>query len=280
MSHQRCDSMIAEPSSRRSTFRRRGALPAERPERVDLRQERVARALQRLERESARAVGCPREPARPDERERALRSHELRAVDQRQALLGDQPHRLEPGAPQRVAAGQQLALVPRLALADERQRQVRERREIARGSDRPARRHPRQNAAFRHSSSNSTVSIRAPELPFASAFARSSIAARTTSSGYGSPTPHACERSRRSCSSSVSSSGICFETNRPKPVFTPYVCSLEPCAARSTSARAALHRGREPTPTARAPAHADRDRPDVRRRQVVARQRVAVTRRV
>ena len=53
----------------------------------------------------------------------------------------------------------------------------------------------------RHSSSSSTVSIRAPEFPFASVFARSSIAERTISSGYGSPTPHACERSSRSCSS-------------------------------------------------------------------------------
>ena len=92
---------------------------------------------------------------------------------------------------------------------------------------------------LRHSSRSSTVSMRAPELPFASVFARSSIAARTISSAYGSPTPHACERSRRSCSSSVSSSGIERFTKRPKPVLTPYVCSCEPCAARSTSSRAA-----------------------------------------
>ncbi len=56
----------------------------------------------------------------------------------------------------------------------------------------------------------------APEKPFASAFARSSIAARTTSSGYGSPTPHAWLRRRRSWSSSASSSGMCAETKRPK----------------------------------------------------------------
>ena len=73
----------------------------------------------------------------------------------------------------------------------------------------------------RHSSSSSTVVSRAPELPFASVFARSSIAARTISSGYGSPTPQACERRRRSCSSSVSSSGIERFTKRPKPVLTP-----------------------------------------------------------
>ena len=91
---------------------------------------------------------------------------------------------------------------------------------------------------FRHSSSSSTVSIRAPDVPLASVFARSSIAERTISSAYGSPTPHACERSSRSCSSSVSSSGIERETKRPNPVLTPYVCSLVPCAARSTSSRA------------------------------------------
>ena len=74
---------------------------------------------------------------------------------------------------------------------------------------------------FRHSSSSSTVPTRAPELPFARAFARRSIAARTTSSGYGSPTPQECERRSRSCSSSVCSPEIACETKRPNPVLTP-----------------------------------------------------------
>jgi hypothetical protein len=78
---------------------------------------------------------------------------------------------------------------------------------------------------FRHSTSCSTVEMRAPENPLARVFARSSIAARTTSSGYGSPTPQAWLRRSRSWSSSASSSGICAETNRPNPVLTPYVCS-------------------------------------------------------
>ena len=65
------------------------------------------------------------------------------------------------------------------------------------------------------------MTTRAPEYPLASAFARSSMAARTISSGYGSPTPQAWLRRSRSCSSSVSSSGIARETNLPKPVFTP-----------------------------------------------------------
>src|SRR5262249_30824942 len=80
----------------------------------------------------------------------------------------------------------------------------------------------------------------APELALASALARSSIAARTTASGYGSPTPQACDRRSRSWSSSVSSSGIWRETKRPKPVLTPYVCSCAPCATCSTTCRAAV----------------------------------------
>src|SRR5512132_2402350 len=91
---------------------------------------------------------------------------------------------------------------------------------------------------FRHSIKRSTVCGRAPEKPFASAFARRSIAALTTSSGYGSPTPQAWLRSSRSCSSPASSSGMERETKRPKPVLMPYVCSFVPCAARSTSSRA------------------------------------------
>ena len=51
---------------------------------------------------------------------------------------------------------------------------------------------------FRHSRSSSTVPSAIPDVPLASVFARRSMAARTISSGYGSPTPHAWLRSRRS----------------------------------------------------------------------------------
>jgi hypothetical protein len=103
--------------------------------------------LQRLERERARAVRGAREPARAHERERALRRHELRAVDQREALLRGEPDRLEADARQRLEPGQPLALDERLALADERQREMRERREVTRGADRAARRNDRDDAA-------------------------------------------------------------------------------------------------------------------------------------
>ena len=68
-------------------------------------------------------------------------------------LISDRPsfatqsHGLEPDAGQRLRALEQLAVDPRTALADERQREVRERCEVAGGADGAARRHERQHAA-------------------------------------------------------------------------------------------------------------------------------------
>ena len=56
-------------------------------------------------------------------------------------------HRLETGSRERVRAGQPLALEPGLPLADERQRQMRERREVTGRPDRAAARHDRQHSA-------------------------------------------------------------------------------------------------------------------------------------
>ena len=98
--------------------------------------------------DSAQAtVRAPREALGAHERKRSLRGHELRAVDQRQALLRDEADRLEPDARERRRAVEQLAFDAREPLADERQREVRERGEIARRTDGAARRHDRQHAA-------------------------------------------------------------------------------------------------------------------------------------
>ncbi len=126
---------------------RRRALTAQRPQLVHLRDERVARALQRLERERARAVGGLRQPERANERERACAA--MNCVP----LISDSPSFAtsrtgsSPAARERVGAVEQLAVEPRLPFADERQREVRERREVAGGADRPARRDVRQHAA-------------------------------------------------------------------------------------------------------------------------------------
>ena len=121
--------------------RRRRGLAAQRAERVDLRDERGTRSLQRFERLRARNVGCMRETARAHEPERAIRRHELRAVDEREAFLRRELHGLEPGARQRFETGHALALEERLALADERKREMRERSEVTGCADASPRRH-------------------------------------------------------------------------------------------------------------------------------------------
>jgi hypothetical protein len=56
--------------------------------------------------------------------------HQVRAVDQRQPLLGAEDDRLQPGRAQRLAARQPLAAVGRLPLSHQHQAEVRERREV------------------------------------------------------------------------------------------------------------------------------------------------------
>ena len=96
-----------------------------------------------------------------------------------------QPHRRRARRrPSASRAVEELAVDARLALADERQREMRERREVAGRADRAARR--ARTAARRGSGTRAAARpsrTRAPELPLASAFARRSIAARTTASG-------------------------------------------------------------------------------------------------
>ena len=128
-------------------FAAESCCPRQRPQLVDGRNEARPRALKRLDRERARDVGGLREPARAHDAERAERRHELRAVDQREALLRLEPDRCEADRGECFAPGHARAVGPRLALADERKREVRERREVAAGADRTAARHVRQHAA-------------------------------------------------------------------------------------------------------------------------------------
>src|SRR5690349_8508371 len=108
---------------------------------MNLRKERGTRALQRLERERAREIGGLREPTGAHEAEREERGHELRPVDERQALFRLEPDRLEPDSRERLESRQTLAVDERLTFAYEREREMGERGEIARRSDRAATRH-------------------------------------------------------------------------------------------------------------------------------------------
>ena len=161
--HQRCDSMIAEPSSSRAC--------SPRPRLAGVRARawicgwNARAALQRLERHRARDIGGAREPPRADEP--SAPNAAMYCVP----LISDRPsfaassERLEADARERVGARRAARRRQRLALADQRQREVRERREIARRADRAARRHDAAHPAVQHSSSSSTVSTRAPEFP-------------------------------------------------------------------------------------------------------------------
>ncbi len=97
--------------------------------------------------ESAHATSAAtRDPPGAHRAECGEGAHELGAVDQGEPLLGSQDERLEPDACERLSAGDQLAVDPCLALADEWQRQVRQRGEIAarphRATARNVRQHP------------------------------------------------------------------------------------------------------------------------------------------
>ena len=83
------------------------------------------------------------------QRERAERGHVLRAVDEREPLLRLEHDRAR-GPPRASASapGMHLTVAKlRLALADQREREVRERREIAGRADRALRRDARRDAA-------------------------------------------------------------------------------------------------------------------------------------
>jgi histidine ammonia-lyase len=90
---------------------RRLPLPLERARGVDRLEEARARSLQRFERLRTGEVGRRGESPRADEPERRHRSHELRAVDQRQPLLRGELHRLETDTRECVPAREALARV-------------------------------------------------------------------------------------------------------------------------------------------------------------------------
>ena len=84
---------------------------------------------------------------RPHGAERAERGHELRAVDEREPLLGLEADGLEPDGVEGVRTRQPRAVEPRLALADEREREMGERGEVAGRAHRSSRRDDREHAA-------------------------------------------------------------------------------------------------------------------------------------
>ena len=137
---------------------------------------------------AASSTGSKRE-----QRVQRQRGRDLGAVDQRQAFLGREHQRRDAGAPAAPARpGTRSAVDQHLAFADQRQRQVRQRRQVARGADRALARDARaRRPALCTASSASTTASRTPEWPRARLAALSASTRRTTAGGSGSPTPTA-----------------------------------------------------------------------------------------
>ena len=192
---------IALPSRSARSRAATARWPGLRAQGVDARVERRRRAHERLERERRGDDRGLEHPARVAQGERAAGGHQVRAVDQREALLGRELDRLEPGAPQGLAAVQRArrrrSPRPRRRARPRRARAApdRPRHRPSRGSARPAGRRARAGRAAARRAPGGR-----PSGPCERLFASSSSIPRTTSAGSGSPTPIACERTRLSCS--------------------------------------------------------------------------------
>ena len=175
-----------------------------------------------LERHRADHVGGGGEPFGAQHAQRRDAGHHLRAVDQREAFLRAERDRLEPGALERDGARQTLAAIERLALADQRERHVRERREIAAGADRALARHDRRDAALEHRDDQvERLGLARPNgRPRASSRA-ARLRRERAESRSGSPVPAAWLRTKLSCSATASAGSTVMFASRPKPVVTP-----------------------------------------------------------
>ena len=95
-------------------------------------------AEQGLDAERGGEVGGLQQEGEVAQREDEHPEDPVGAVDQREALLGEELDRREPGGGERVAGVEQLALgVPDHTLAEQRQRRVGERRQVPAGPERP-----------------------------------------------------------------------------------------------------------------------------------------------
>src|SRR5947209_3496944 len=96
--------------------------------------EGYGRAEQRFERHRARHVGETGEARRPPQRKCADGRQRLRAVEERETFLALQSHWLDHGAAERLATTHSFSAKDRFTLADDAEREVRKRREIAAGA--------------------------------------------------------------------------------------------------------------------------------------------------
>ena len=184
--------------------------------------ERDGRALERLQRQRQRDDRDVEQAPRVADRQAAGRRHQVRAVDERQPLLGLQRHRLEARARQRRGAVQALAVELGLALADEHERDVGQRSEVARRSDRALGRHHGDDAALEHRQQQLDDLLADPRVPAPQRRGQQrEHPAHDLARAAPAPAPTACERTRLSCSAAASSAPMRTLARFPMPVLTP-----------------------------------------------------------
>ena len=103
---------------------------------VHLVAERLGAAVEGFERQGADGIGPLAEPLGLDHGPNAVGAHELRAVEQRQPLLGLQLDGLPPHFGQHLRSRAHLALMLDLAEPEKRQAHVGQRRQVARSTER------------------------------------------------------------------------------------------------------------------------------------------------
>ncbi len=216
---------IGEPASRRACWRRERGLARVRAQGLQVGGEHAVGAEQRLDahrrRRGRRRWTSAREVV-AGEHEHA--EHAVGAVDEGEALLRGQhvPARARPRRARRRRRCRSPCGVAHLALADEGQRAVRERREVAGAPERAVLADDRGDAGVEQRGVGLDDLRRArPVWPVARVRSRSSISARTTSRSTSAPVPAACERIRERCSCSRCSVGMWRVASAPKPVETP-----------------------------------------------------------
>ena len=124
--------MRLDPSSAALMLAALRALSRERPQAMDARVKSRQRPAQRVDRRRRDEVDRVQQPPEANRQQRSDRAHEVGPIDQRQALLALELERLEIERSQRLRARHDGAgAVPDVALAEQWQKRVRRRREIA-----------------------------------------------------------------------------------------------------------------------------------------------------
>ncbi len=234
---------MPDPCRRSPQVARAGELSGVRPHGVDAGVECGVGAAQRVGRKSAHQVRHAHQPPRFEHRERQERGHRLGAVHQPEPFARRETHRREPGVQQRLGGGNETAGAAHPAAAEERQREMGERCEIAARADRATARHLRQQVMVEER--QELVDEQGPHarMPFGQRVRPQDEHAAHGGVREGLADPAACESTRRSCSVSRSASAIRTLARFPKPVLTPYTASPE-ATERSITARAAATRSR------------------------------------